>query len=221
MSGHHLDACKWPAAEFASDRRFREYNGRKAESATRGAGKMPEDRPGADNSRIESVLLTHLDAAYNLARWLVRNPQDAEDVVQEAFLRAFKFQDGYHGGDARAWLLKIVRNASYSFLQKRRAPETIEQFDETVHAQSTESPTAEAALIKDAETRVLRSALERLPANFREILILREFEGLSYKQIAEVVDVPIGTIMSSLARARAQLRQLMSGVRGEGVHRAV
>jgi RNA polymerase sigma-70 factor (ECF subfamily) len=179
----------------------------------------PLKQATAEGTRFETVLLSHLDAAYNLARWLVRNPQDAEDVVQEAYLRAFKFQEGYQGGDARAWLLKIVRNASYSFLEKRRPPEVVEEFDETVHQQSVESPTIETALIKDAESRVVRDSIERLPANFREILILREFEGLSYKQIAEVVGIPIGTVMSSIARARAQLREFILG--GEGVQRGV
>ena len=175
----------------------------------------------AERTRFETVLLSHLDAACNLARWLVRNPQDAEDVVQEAYLRAFKFQDGYQGGDARAWFLKIVRNASYSFLEKKRPSEIVEEFDETVHLQSAESTTVETALIQDVESRLLRESIERLPANFREILILREFEGLSYKQIAEVVGVPIGTVMSSIARARAQLRELILGTRGEGVQHGV
>lgn len=181
----------------------------------------PVKQAAAEGTRFETVLLSHLDAAYNLARWLVRNPQDAEDVVQEAYLRAFKFQGGYQGGDSRAWLLKIVRNASYSFLEKRRPSEIVEEFDEAVHQQPTESPDVETALIKDAESRIVRESIERLPANFREILILREFEGLSYKQIAEVVGVPIGTVMSSIARARAQLREFLLGMRGEGVQRGV
>lgn len=181
----------------------------------------PVRQAAVEGTRLETVLLSHLDAAYNLARWLVRNPQDAEDVVQEAYLRAFKFRDGYQGGDARAWLLKIVRNASYSFLEKKRPPQAIEEFDETVHQQATEPPSVETALIKNAESRILHDSIERLPANFREILILREFEGLSYKQIAEVVGIPIGTVMSSIARARAQLREFILGMSGEGVQRGV
>lgn len=181
----------------------------------------PVNPTAAEGTRFETVLLSQLDAAYNLARWLVHNPQDAEDVVQEAYLRAFKFQEGYQGGDARAWLLKIVRNASYSFLEKRRPSEIVEEFDETVHQQPAVSPSVETALIKDAESCIVRDSIERLPANFREILILREFEGLSYRQIAEVVGVPIGTVMSSIARARAQLREFILGMRGEGVQRGV
>ena len=146
---------------------------------------MPElETSTADAAHFERILLPHLDAAYNLARWLVRNPEDAEDVVQEAYLRAFKFQDGYQGGDARAWLLKIVRNTSYSLLERRRPAEAAEEFDESVHREINERPTVEAELIHDAESRTVRTALERLPANFREMLVLREFEGLSYKQIA-------------------------------------
>lgn len=181
---------------------------------------MPETDPSAA-ARIERLLLPHLDAAYNLARWLVRNPQDAEDVVQEAYLRAFKFQDGYQGGDARAWLLKIVRNTSYSLLGKKRPAESAEEFDETVHRETNERPSAEAALIQDAESRTVHAALERLPANFREMVVLREFEGLSYKQIAEVVGAPIGTVMSGLARARAQLRDLILRTREKEVARGL
>jgi RNA polymerase sigma-70 factor, ECF subfamily len=182
---------------------------------------MSPVKQAAEGMCFETSLLSHLDAAYNLARWLVRNPQDTEDVVQEAYLRAFKFQAGYQGGDARAWLLKIVRNVCYSFLEKKRPSENVEEFDEAAHQQPTESPSVETTLIKAAESRIVRDSIERLPANFREILILREFEGLSYKQIAEVVGVPIGTVMSSIARARAQLREFILDMRGEGVPRGV
>ena len=183
---------------------------------------MPEPKQGpADRARFEGIFLPHLDAAHNLARWLVRNPQDAEDVVQEAYLRAFRFQEGYRGGDARAWLLKIVRNTSYSFLGKKRPPESAEEFDETMHREPVERPNVEAALIRDAESRVVREALQELPANFREILVLREFEGLSYKEIAQIVDVPIGTVMSSLARGRTQLRELIVRNRQQGVRHGV
>jgi RNA polymerase sigma-70 factor (ECF subfamily) len=182
---------------------------------------MPETQQVIDTGRFERMLLPHLDAAYNLARWLVRNPQDAEDVVQEAYLRAFKFQEGYQGGDARAWLLKIVRNTSYSFIEKRRPSESAEEFDETVHRQKVERPDVESTLIQESESRVLREALELLPANFREVLVLREFEGLSYKQIAEVMGVPMGTVMSSLARARMQLREIVLRTREQEVRRGV
>src|SRR6202035_677980 len=147
---------------------------------------------------FEEVVLPHLDAAYNLARWLVRKPQDAEDIVQEAYLRAFKFSGGYQGGDARAWVLKIVRNTSYSFLEKNRPADLAEQFDETVHTTDTRQPDAETALLQSVESRMLREALEELPVNFREVLVLRELEGMSYKEIAEMIGGPIGTVMSSL-----------------------
>src|SRR5580700_7370394 len=136
-----------------------------------------ENRGAGQTERFEQVVLPHLDAAYNLARWLVRRPQDAEDIVQEAYLRAFKFFGGYQGGDARAWVLKIVRNTSYSFLEKNRPAHLAEEFDEKIHPASTEQPDAEAALLQSADTRMVREALDELPTNFREALILREFEG--------------------------------------------
>ena len=156
---------------------------------------------------FEELILPHLDAAYNLARWLVRDRHDAEDIVQEAYLRAFKFFGSYQGGDSRAWVLKIVRNTSYSFLEKNRPAELAEQFDETLHTTVTRQPDAETALLQSVESRMLREALEELPVNFREVLVLRELEGLSYKEIAAVMELPIGTVMSGLARGRAQLRE--------------
>jgi RNA polymerase sigma-70 factor, ECF subfamily len=171
---------------------------------------MPGDtQAGGIGARFEQIVLPHLDAAYNLARWLVRNPQDAQDIVQESYLRAYKFFSGYQGGDARAWLLKIVRNTSYSFLEKNRPASQAEEFDEKVHAGDAATLDAEAELVRMAESRMLRAALGELPENFREILILRELEGLSYKEIAEVVDAPIGTVMSSLARGRDRLREAL------------
>src|SRR6202789_576633 len=115
---------------------------------------------------FEQVVLPHMDAAYNLARWLVRNTSDAEDMVQEAYLRAFKFFSGYQGGDARAWVLKIVRNTSYSFLEKKRPAELAEEFDETIHTVRAEQPGAEAALLQSADSRMLREALNELPVKF-------------------------------------------------------
>jgi len=157
--------------------------------------------------------MPHLDAAHNLARWLVRNPADAQDIVQEAYLRAYKFFSGFQGGDPRAWLLKIVRNTSYSFLEKNKPASLTDEFDEKVHVTETGAGNAESEAVRSGETRLLHEALEHLPANFREILILRELEGLSYKEIAEVVNVPIGTVMSSLARGRERLREVLLRVR--------
>jgi RNA polymerase sigma factor (sigma-70 family) len=177
---------------------------------------MPEATSGAENSvRFEQIVLPHLDAAYNLARWLVRNPPDAEDLVQESYLRAFKFFSGFQGGDARAWLLKIVRNTSYTWLEKNKPMAQAEEFDEKIHVVESAAPDAESVLVQSVESRMLREALEELPVNFREVLVLRELEGMSYKEIADVIDVPIGTVMSSLARGRERLRELLLRARGK------
>jgi RNA polymerase sigma-70 factor (ECF subfamily) len=166
-----------------------------------------ETRETFSGPGFEQVVLPHLDAAYNLARWLVRNPHDAEDVVQDACLRAVRFFGGYQGGNARAWLLRIVRNVAYSFLEKKRPGDLAEEFDETIHVGEPVQRDAETALLQSVESHMFQVALEGLPVRFREALILRELEGLSYKEIAEVMDVPIGTVMSSLARGRTQLRE--------------
>jgi RNA polymerase sigma-70 factor, ECF subfamily len=175
-----------------------------------------------DFRRFEQVVLPHLDAAYNLARWLVRNPQNAEDVVQEACLRAVRFFSGYHGGDPRAWLLRIVRNTAYSFLEKNRPMELVEELNETLHVASRDpGPDAETLLLKSAENSMLQQALEELPVRFREVLILRELEELSYKEIAEVMEIPIGSVMSALARGREQLRRGILRAREKEVQHGV
>jgi RNA polymerase sigma-70 factor, ECF subfamily len=152
-------------------------------------------------------LLSHLDAAYNLARWLVRNGQDAEDVVQQAYLRAFQYADGFGGGDARAWLLTIVRNTAYRWLRKTRAFDTPAEFDEEIHSTGTDIANPEQLLLQNADAELVKRALDAVPARFREILVLRELEGLAYKQIADVMGMPIGTVMSTLSRARQRLRR--------------
>jgi RNA polymerase sigma-70 factor (ECF subfamily) len=159
---------------------------------------------------FEEAVLPHLDAAYNLARWLTRNTHDAEDVVQEAYLRAFRFFSGFRGGDPRAWLLRIVRNACYTRLQQNRAQLTTTVFDEQLHTDIEESQSPETLLLRKADGRLLSQALEELPPDFREALVLVELEGLSYKEIAEVLDIPMGTVMSRLARARHRLRESLS-----------
>lgn len=156
---------------------------------------------------FEEAVLPHLDAAYNLARWLTRNTQDAEDVVQEAYLRAFRFFGGFRGDNARAWLLKIVRNTGYSWLHQNRAQQPTTAFDEQLHTDMDESKNPETLLLQKADGHLLNQALEELPTDFREVLVLLELEGLSYKEIAEVLDIPIGTVMSRLARARHRLRE--------------
>ena len=166
--------------------------------------------PQTSRVAFEQAVLPHLDAAYNLARWLTRNTQDAEDVVQEAYLRAFRFFGGFHGGNARTWLLKIVRNTCYTWLHQNRAHQATAPFDEQVHTDVAESQNPETLLLRKADGQLLNQALEELPATFREVLVLLELEGLSYKEIAKVLGIPIGTVMSRLARARHRLRESLS-----------
>jgi RNA polymerase sigma-70 factor, ECF subfamily len=159
----------------------------------------------AQPSRFEVVMLPHLDAAYNLARWLVRNPTDAEDLVQEACLRALKGFSGFRGGDSRGWLLAIVRNTCYTWLSKNRRLEPVE-FDEEVHTEQAPVAEPERLLARDSARQTLDKALQELPAEFREVIVLRELEELSYKEISEIAGVPVGTVMSRLARARTRLQ---------------
>ena len=161
-------------------------------------------------SAFDQVVLPHLDAAYNLARWLTRNGHDAEDVVQEAFLRALKFFGGFHGGNPRAWLLTIVRNSCYDWLRRNRPSEVPAAFDEELHSPVDPSPTPEDRVMEQADRLRIREALETLPLAWREVLILRELEGLSYKEIADVAGIKIGTVMSRLARARSGLQQQLA-----------
>jgi RNA polymerase sigma factor (sigma-70 family) len=159
---------------------------------------------------FEKAVLPHLDAAYNLARWLTRNDADAEDVVQEAYLRAFRFFGGFHGEDGRAWLLGIVRNTSYTWMQRNRSPELNMSLDDEVHDVKSNDLNPEALLLQKADAEVLRHAVEELPLEFREVLVLRELDEMSYKQIAAVADLPLGTVMSRLARARKRLQQILA-----------
>jgi RNA polymerase sigma-70 factor (ECF subfamily) len=158
--------------------------------------------------RFEQLVLPHLDAAFNLSRWLLHGRADAEDVAQEAMMRAFRFFRGFHGGDARAWLLQIVRNTCYTWLEKNRSVDLSTEFDEDVHAQPSMTPET-LAIAGDNRERLTR-ALEELPVRFREVLILRELEGCSYKEIAGITSAPIGTVMSSLARARQRLQRILT-----------
>lgn len=159
---------------------------------------------------FEEAALPHLRAAYNLARWLTRDEADAEDVVQEAYLRAFKHFGSFHGGDGRPWLLAIVRNTCYTWMQHNRSPELTIPLDDELHEIESKDLNPEALLLQSAETQMLRQALEELPLEFREVIVLRELEGLSYKQIADVVEIPLGTVMSRLARARKRLQQILA-----------
>ena len=160
---------------------------------------------------FEEVTLPHMTAAYNLARWLTRDDHDAQDVVQEAYLRALKFFGGFRGGDGRSWLLRIVRNTCYTWLKRNRPGETIDVSDEEAGAIQSTDLNPEARMLQQSNAEQLQQALEELPVEFREVLILRELEGLSYKEIADISDVPIGTVMSRLARARTRLQLRLAG----------
>ena len=161
-------------------------------------------------ARFEEVMLPHMDAAYNLARWLTRNEHDAEDLVQECYLRAFKFFESFHGGNARGWLLTIVRNTCYTWLREHRAEELTTSFDEDIHSTEADPFDPQKLLLQRESAQFLSQALEELPLEFREVLVLRELEGLSYKEIAIIAGIPPGTVMSRLARARTRLKQCLS-----------
>jgi RNA polymerase sigma-70 factor (ECF subfamily) len=168
------------------------------------------------SSRFDRLVLPHLDAAYNLARWLARDPRKAEDIVQDAFVRALRFFDGFRGDDARPWLLAIVRNTFFTSLKRGDDEELRADIEDE---RGTGIPLwgnagnfdqdPVIALMRKADRDRIDRALARLPLEFREVVILRELEGMSYKEIAEMADVPIGTVMSRLARARKQLQQFL------------
>ena len=162
-------------------------------------------------------MLPHLDDAYNLARWLAGNDHDAQDVAQEACLRAIKFFGSFRGENARAWLLAIVRNTFYTWLRNNRPPENVVDLDDEVLAVEDVSVNVEVLNSQLADVETIRQAIEELPVEFREIVILREMEGLSYKEIAEVADLPLGTVMSRLTRARRQLQKRLAGEFRPGV----
>jgi RNA polymerase sigma-70 factor (ECF subfamily) len=161
-------------------------------------------------ARFEQAVLPHLGAAYRLARWLTRNDHDAEDVVQEAYLRAYKFFGRFHGEDGRAWLLAVVRNTCYTWLKQHRAHELMASFDEQVHGTGSDAMNPERLFLQKANAEMLRGALEELPVAYREVVILRELEGCSYKEIAAIADIPLGTVMSRLTRGRERLQQVLA-----------
>jgi RNA polymerase sigma factor (sigma-70 family) len=172
--------------------------------------------------QFEDVVLPHLDAAYNLARWLLKDDDNARDAVQDAYLRAFRFFDHLRGEEARPWLLAIVRNTCYSLLGKRRQLGEHVEFDEERDSEFAE-PSAEASrgdpasrLIRKIEKARIDEAIERLPSVYREVIVLRELEELAYEEIAQIANVPVGTVMSRLSRARAMLRARLGRPDGEG-----
>ncbi len=160
--------------------------------------------------QFEEMVLPHLDAAYNLARWLTRSNHDAEDIVQEACLRAFRFFGGFRGRDGRAWLLAIVRNTFFTWMRQKRISAAQTNIDEEAEKLQSNGPDPEMILVQNADAEMVRQALDQLPLEFREILVLRELEGFSYKEIADIADVPLGTVMSRLARARERLQQILA-----------
>jgi RNA polymerase sigma-70 factor, ECF subfamily len=180
-----------------------------APAVSESPGEAP-DKLVAD--RFEQIVMPHVDSAFNLARWIVRNRDDAEDVAQEAMLRALRFFTTYNGGDPRAWLLQIVRNASYTWLEKNRPGDLAQEFDEHVHTSAAvPAPiNPESLAIAANDRQRLQNALETLPPKQREVIVLRELEGCSYKEIAAITEIPIGTVMSALSRARTQLQSALS-----------
>jgi RNA polymerase sigma-70 factor (ECF subfamily) len=170
----------------------------------------PDHAEPAELASFEQAMLPHLDAAHNLARWLLRNEQDAQDVVQEAYLRAFRSFAGFRGTSGRAWLLTIVRNTSYTLLKKNRTADLTTPFDEEIHASGEESASPATLLEHAEDSELIMNAMEELPAEFREILILRHQESLSYNEISETLKIPIGTVMSRLARARGKLKEYLA-----------
>lgn len=169
-----------------------------------------------DQVRFEMLVMPHLDAVFNLARWLLGSSTDAEDVAREAMLRSYRFFPGFHGGNVRAWLLQIVRNTCYTWLERNRGFQNMTEFDEEEHMHRCPSP--EALAISDDNRERLTKALESLPPRFRELIVLRELEGCSYKEIAAIASIPIGTVMSTLSRARRQLQVALADPAREEAH---
>ena len=176
----------------------------------------PETPRARDLDRFEASVLPHLDDAYNLARHLLRDAHEAEDAVQEACLRAMRGIGGFRGGDGRPWLLAIVRNTCFSRMRERRRDADRVEFDDTAHAHEGALPGPEAEFRRTRAIESVDEALGELPAEYREVIVLRELEGLAYKEIADVVGAPIGTVMSRLARARRRLAAWFGVSTGEG-----
>ena len=162
---------------------------------------------GEERHQFEEIFLPHLDAAYNLARWIVQNDQDAQDIVQEAFVRAFKGFHGFRGGNGRAWLLTIVRNTAYTWMNKHIPDRKLVPYVEERHADIISIDQSINEGVIEKRRQYLSDALERLPSEFKEVIILYEIEGLSYKELALSLGVPVGTVMSRLSRARRRLQQ--------------
>jgi RNA polymerase sigma-70 factor (ECF subfamily) len=166
--------------------------------------------------QFELAFLPHLDAAYTLARWIMSNPEDAEDVVQEAYLRAFKYFTGFQGENSRSWMLKIVRNTCYTWIRKNRPNELLLELDDDIKDTDDAAFNPESFLQTHQDHQLVHRALAGLPVEYRELIILREVEGLSYKEIAVISGNPIGTVMSRLGRARMRLKNCLASCLQEG-----
>lgn len=176
-----------------------------------------------NTQRFGEVVLPHLDSAYNLARWLTRNDHDAHDIVQDAYLRAFRSFAGFRGDNARPWLLAIVRNTCFTWLKRHRRAEVEVPYDDELHGggnvcEGASDPNPEAILSRLDDARIINEALQQLPVGYREVVVLRDIEELSYKEIAQVADLPIGTVMSRLARGRKLLVKHLTQLRNGGSH---
>ena len=194
-------------AEYAFDSEYLESGAKILKFAVLKKHQEQDAAQEHELASFEEMMLPHMDAAHNLAKWLLRNEQDAQDVVQEAYLRAFKSFGGFHGSNGRAWLLTIVRNTSYTLLKKNRAVDLTTPFDEELHASGHESVSPATVLEHGEDADLIRQVMDELPVEFREILTLRHMEGLSYSEIADIAQLAPGTVMSRLARARARLKQ--------------
>jgi RNA polymerase sigma-70 factor (ECF subfamily) len=159
---------------------------------------------------FEQTIVPHMNAAYNIALWLTRNAHDAEDVVQEAYLRAFRFFGGFNGNDGKAWLLTIVRNTCLTWLRRERAGGSAVAFDEQTHSPDREKANPEVMLLSKSNIGQLRECVEALPLDYREIVVLRELEELSYREIADIAGIPLGTVMSRLSRGRQRLEDCVA-----------
>lgn len=172
--------------------------------------------PDENRKRFESLALPHLDAAYNLARWLTHNSHDAEDVVHESLVRAMRYMGSFRGDNARPWLLQIVRHTCFSWLKQNRPAENVALDDAEDSWQQVAAPAGDepfTVAMRKAERQQINDAIAALPVAYREVLVLRELEDLAYNDIARIADIPVGTVMSRLARARALMREALMPAR--------
>jgi RNA polymerase sigma-70 factor (ECF subfamily) len=209
-----FEASAQKAKERGGSSRADDYRGAHGSGAPLPDAYVEKRSVDASEARLrlfEDVVLPHLNAAYNLARWLTRNEYDAQDVVQEAYLRALRFFDSYRGGDGKAWLLEIVRNTCFTFHRREKRSLASVVFDEAAHTPPVSMPNAEEAMVEASNRTILKNCIEVLPDTFREILVMRELEEMSYRQIADVAGLPAGTVMSRLSRARKRLEECAKG----------